>query len=198
MHCKVSHYVVQIRKCKDPSCCSAPVLSEAEMMWLQDPVKDESGEHFKVYEEVNGTETTEADRPSLNDKQKKKAQKKPGETRTVEVECRKPRVIYSRHRLTERQQTSVAVAMSEFDYTYGSVLLPPENPMYNNKIMCRSELTCETPVDLQHYTSGLELIDLCVHCATETGEVNADLKKKFKTVLQICKKCKDTGKSAIV
>ena len=233
-HCKVSHYVFQIRKCKDPSCCSAPVLSEAEV--LPDPVKDESGEHFKVYEEVNGTETTEADRPSPNDKQKKKAQKKQGETRTVEatgsnteevesepvlmegpkssddprlctvqnsrclvscVECRKPRVIYLRHRLTERQQTSVAVAMSEFDYTCGSVLLPPENPMYK-KIMCRSELTCETPVELQHYTSGLGLIDLCAHCATETGEVNADLKKKFKTVLPICKNCKDTGKSAIV
>lgn len=79
------------------------------------------------------------------------------------VERSKPRVIYSRHRLTERQRTSVVICLSEYDYTCGSMLLPPENPVFKN-IMTQTDITCQSPVELQYYSSGLGLADLCAHC----------------------------------
>ena len=51
------------------------------------------------------------------------------------VECEKPPVIYSHHRLTERKQVSLFVAMSEYEYTCGSALFPPSNALFN-KVMC--------------------------------------------------------------
>lgn len=57
----------------DRACCLEPVVSEDDMKWLPDPVLGESGEHYKAYEEVNGTETSENDRPSLKEPTKKKA-----------------------------------------------------------------------------------------------------------------------------
>lgn len=243
-HCKASHYVFQIRKCQDRACCLEPVVSEDDMKWLPDPVLGESDEHFKAYEEVNGTETSENDRPSLKEPAKKKALTKKKEkpccpavrpnteeteaqpvTENVSklndmqvpkssddpglctvqnsrslvscVECSKPRVIYSRHRLTERQQTSVVIGLSEYDYTCGSMLLPPENPMFKN-IMTRTDITCQSPVELQYYSSGLGLADLCAHCGFNSGQVSTDLLKRYKTVLPLCDECKDSGKSVIV
>lgn len=70
--CKASHYVFQIRKCEDRACCLEPVVSEDDMKWLPDPNLGESSEHYKAYEEVNGTEPSEIDRPSLKEPTKKK------------------------------------------------------------------------------------------------------------------------------
>lgn len=72
-HCKASHYVFQIRKCHDRACCLKPVVSEDDMKWLPDQVLGESGEHYKAYEEVNGTETSKIYRPSLKEPTKKNA-----------------------------------------------------------------------------------------------------------------------------
>lgn len=113
------------------------------------------------------------------------------------MECGKPRVIYSLHRLTERQQASVVIGLSECDYTCGSILLPPESPMFKN-IMTRTDITCQSPVELQFYSSGLGLADLCAHRSLNSGQVNTDLLKRYKTVQPLCDECKDSGKSVIV
>ena len=42
-----------------------PPISKEFLSWLQVPVLDESGCHYKPYEEVKFTSTTEADRPSM-------------------------------------------------------------------------------------------------------------------------------------
>lgn len=113
------------------------------------------------------------------------------------VESSKPRAIYLRHRFTERQQTSVAIGLSKYDYTCGSMLLPPENPMFKN-IMTRTDMTCQSPVELQYYSNGLGLADLCAHCGLNSVQVSTDLLKRYKTVLPLCDECKDSGKSVIV
>ena len=64
-HCRERHYTYQIRKCDDVNCClprRAP--DDVKLDWLPDPVPDESGEHYKSYSEVVGTETDEAARPT--------------------------------------------------------------------------------------------------------------------------------------
>jgi len=62
------------------------------------------------------------------------------------VECRKPRVVYSHHKLTDRQITSVTISISEYEYTCGSPLLPPTNSMYK-KVMCRLNVNCNSHVE---------------------------------------------------
>ena len=113
------------------------------------------------------------------------------------VECEKPRVVYSRHRLTDRQQMSLTFAISDYEYSCGSILLPPSNPDYKS-IMCRSGICCETPIQLPYYTSGLGKTDLCCYCAAEDGEVDQELKRKYKTVLPLCAACKKNGKHPVV
>ena len=64
-HCRERQYSFQIRKCPDAECCIPSTCSSADekFVWLPDPVLKDDG-HFKSYSEVNGTDTTEADRPT--------------------------------------------------------------------------------------------------------------------------------------
>lgn len=89
------------------------------------------------------------------------------------------------------------IGLSEYDHTCGSMLLPPENPMFKN-IMTRTDITCQSPVELQYFSSGLGLADLCPHCGLNLGQVSTYLLKRYKTVLPLCDECKDLGKSVIV
>ena len=116
----------------------------------------------------------------------------------VYIECEKPRVVYSRHRLTDRQQMSLCLAASDdFEYTCGSVLLPPSNPHYKT-ITCRPGICCETPIQLVYYASGLGKSDLCCFCACDDGQVDQELKRKYKTVLPLCETCRKNGKVPVV
>ena len=101
------------------------------------------------------------------------------------VECRKPRVHYSLHKLTERQKVSLVVSLSEYDYTCGAV-------------MVRASLTCAMPVEIPNYGSELGRRDICALCAAEEAETDQELKKKYKTVLPICITCKEVGKTPVI
>ena len=56
--------------------CCPPKKTTAELIWLPEPTLDDSGLHYKKYDVVNGTETTEDDRPSLKTKVVKAKAKK--------------------------------------------------------------------------------------------------------------------------
>lgn len=80
-HCRERQYVFQIRKCGNPDCCLPSDLSEENLYWLPDPVLRDD-EHYKTYEEVNGTETSEKDRPTF--KVVNRALSKPKKSRRAE------------------------------------------------------------------------------------------------------------------
>ncbi|CAG2185017.1 unnamed protein product [Mytilus edulis] len=84
-HCRERQYLFQIRKCQNPVCCIPSILSDEALYWLPDPVLCNYKEHFKPYEEVNGTDTSESDRPTF-----KVVNKAPSKTkkakRSVEAE----------------------------------------------------------------------------------------------------------------
>ena len=62
-HARVSHYLFQLRKCDDPSCC--PPLRGEKPAWLPDPMLDsENKDHFLPYEKAKTMDTSEKDRPS--------------------------------------------------------------------------------------------------------------------------------------
>jgi hypothetical protein len=270
-HCRERQYSFQIQKCKDTSCCIPSTLPAAELQWLPDPVlKENDPDHFKTYQEVKGTDTTDNDRPSLrktSTETKKRVhaetaagittpkrqksgptdtemeqeparhntemEQEPASHQTISmessepephveienpifgknsmctaqcarssvtcIECRKPRVIYSKLKLSERQNVSLALLLSEFDYTCGAPLTPPRHSLHG-RVMCRDNLTCIMPIEIPYYGSQVDVgrKDLCCHCGVEDGLLDNDLKTSYKTVLPMCQDCGVKGRKPVV
>lgn len=112
------------------------------------------------------------------------------------VECRKPRVIYSKQRLNERTKLSLAITLSEIDFVCGSPITSPSSTGKLN-VSCRP-CECATPVEIPYYGSALGPNDICALCGTGGGEVDQDLKLQYKTVLPLCNVCKLNGKTPII
>ena len=64
-HCLQRTYSFQIRKCGDPTCCTAKT---PQLPWLPDPVLDVDQCHFKCFDAVYGTDTTDCDRATFTTK----------------------------------------------------------------------------------------------------------------------------------
>ena len=104
------------------------------------------------------------------------------------VDCIKPRIIYSKSKLTERQKVQLALTLSEYEYTCGSPVIPPAHTL-SGKVFTRLSLTCESIIELPYYSAAIARIDLCCYCAAESTNVDQELKKRFKTVLPVCAQC---------
>lgn len=185
-------------------------------------LKEDDKDHYKSYEELKGLETNDQDRPSFNAKPEKakanirgataaaKAQRGDESVEQTEmadasaftaqtarysiqcIECNKPRVLYSKKKLTGRQQTQLVLLLSEIEYSCGSYVTAPNNKL-QNVVLVRLGINCNTPVELPYYSSDIGLKDTCCFCGGRQGEVLPELKLKFKTVLPICTDCKSTG-----
>lgn len=114
---------------------------------------------------------------------------------TTCVECSKPRVVYSCHKLTEGQRTSLAASLSEYDFTCGAPVVQEGHPL-NCKVTVRS-LDCNQPLEFAFYGAHLGRKDLCGRCGQEGADPMTDLKKRFKTVLPLCKDCQNAGLEAV-
>lgn len=63
-HCRQRSYIFQIRKCKDVLCC-LPRRAVYDYPWVPDPIlKEHDKNHYKDFDDVVGTDTTEIDKPS--------------------------------------------------------------------------------------------------------------------------------------
>ena len=111
-------------------------------------------------------------------------------------ECRKPRVIYSRHKVSNRQSTMISNALEEFDYTCGAPILEDDHKLYN-AFAVRVALTCSTHVEFAYYGASLGPKDLCGICGITKGDAKLELKKSYKTVLPICNVCEEQGNRPI-
>ena len=111
------------------------------------------------------------------------------------VECRKPRVIYSNHKLTARQNMALAVALSEYDFTCGAPVVPENNILYN-KVAVRP-IPCAATMEITFYGASLGRKDTCGHCGQTGADPMTELQSKFKTVLPLCEDCKRTGKEPV-
>lgn len=108
------------------------------------------------------------------------------------MECRKPRVLYSKIKLSERQKVSLALLISEFEYSCGAPITPPRHSLHG-KVVTRSNLSCATMIEIPFYGSSLGRKDTCSHCGSEGGTVCPELKARFKTVLPLCEDCRKQG-----
>lgn len=120
-------------------------------------------------------------------------------------ECTKPRVIYSKYKLTVKEKDDLDKSLNEYVYSCGGPLMSPFSPLFGN-CMCRAPLACSSPIETPYYGCELGRKDLCCYCAVEGCCVDQELKKQYKTVLPICDSCKTSnvtvfmrpyGKSAV-
>jgi len=105
------------------------------------------------------------------------------------VDCIKPRIIYLKSKLTNRQKVQLAMGFSEYEYSSGSPAIPPSHSLAG-KIFTQLNLTCESNIEVTYYSAAIARIDLCCYCAAEEITADQELKKKFKTVLPVCELCK--------
>lgn len=109
---------------------------------------------------------------------------------TVECcECRKPRVIYSKNKQTERQIMKLAVSISEADYCCGDHIDTGSKDIAH----VRLGISCRDVVELSYYSSSLGRNDVCCNCGGKEAEIPQELKGKYKTVLPICSECISAG-----
>ncbi|XP_052807717.1 uncharacterized protein LOC128236679 isoform X1 [Mya arenaria] len=148
-HCRQRHYTFQIRKCEDEVCCIPPTVDRQNLTWLPDPIldgehyksysdvknQDTTEEDRPTYQKVESTERKNTQKPKGNLRSAPLSVQRNADERTHDAsiftaqnarsiteccECRKPHVIYTKHKLTERQLVQVSLQLSEFDYTCGS------------------------------------------------------------------------------
>ena len=108
---------------------------------------------------------------------------------TVEcVECRKPRVVYSKSKLSSHQQMQLVLMLSESDYTCGSAITPPGHALA--KVVCmNTAVNCAIHVEIPYYRSKLGRMDICSNCGNGDAETDTDLNKQYKTVQPLCRDC---------
>ena len=86
----------------------------------------------------------------------------------------------------------LVITLSEFEYNCGSPVVEPDH-FLKNKVFVRPGLSCATPVEIPYYSSDIGCKDLCAVCAAPDAQIDAELKKKFKTVLPQCMECNEKG-----
>ena len=70
------------------------------------------------------------------------------------VECRKTRVAYVRRQLSERQKTTFAMLLSQFDYTCGSHITPPSHSLHG-VVVVRMDMNCTSRIEAPFYSSAM-------------------------------------------
>lgn len=109
------------------------------------------------------------------------------------TECEKPRLIYSKIKLSDRLSVQLITLLSEHDYVCGSPVTVPESNLHG-KIFTRLNIDCSSPVETSYYSSDLDQQkDVCYYCGQSGAETDAALKEKFKSVYPVCGHCRGKG-----
>ena len=61
-------------------------------------------------------------------------------------------------------------------------------------MIIRPNLQCAMEIEVPYYSPDVGRKDVCSHCGRTGAAVIMDLKKQYKTVLPICRPCKNSGK----
>ena len=207
----------------DANCCTPTKLNQEELKCLPMPILDSSGSHYLSYDETKLLKKAdERDRPSLKirkeTKQPKNSKNALPSSTSVEkesvdltlsipvtaqntravvycVECKKPRVIYSKNKLNHNQRMLLGKSISSFEYSCRAFLFPPDTKSETAGTLCiRYSLQCEMQIEVPYYGSGVGRADICSHCGGNNAVVSQELKQRFKTVLPMCKPWVNSGK----
>jgi hypothetical protein len=107
-------------------------------------------------------------------------------------ECERPRLIYGKSMLTERHKVQLALLLSNYEFTCGSPITPPDHPlhvalqkhhqiilyMWLSKNTTRSSFTCGSPITPpDHPLHGKLIVHLNIDCSScmETSYYSSNL-----------------------
>lgn len=217
-HCTTSRsYFFCIKKCGAQDCqiCTPPCLPPdvfAQLHTFPDPVPGDDG-HYKSFEDLFGTDTTEEHCPSFKPKQSPgnllitsrghgmpfspSAQTANRCKMTVRcIDCEKPRVIHASVKLTEPESALLERVLALYHYSCGSELqeLKPADDTRAvrapriisllDKVFVRANLTCQCSVEIPYFSSK-SFPPVCFYCAAED-----DLETQ-EGQYPVCKVCRD-------
>ncbi|VDI74370.1 Hypothetical predicted protein [Mytilus galloprovincialis] len=203
-HCRERHYWFQIKKCDNRTCCVAK-MSDTEFPWLPDPMMSNDPAHYKPFDDVINTETTEVDRPSSQTQTAKAVAEEIQGVRNQGLvaqnvrkivrcyECHKPRCVYSKKSLTVRESRAFERLLTKYDYCCGSVITP-EGDALEGVVNVRLQIDCNTHVEFPYYASTLAQPHICAFCAAVGQTKNQDAIKTHRIVLPVCRDCVVIGK----
>lgn len=189
---------------------------ERKMAWLPDPVlrEDEDG-HLKMYSEVNGKDTTEADRPTYTSATTGLSL---GKKRKVTTKTTDPSFniistdpdVQGNFSLTAQtaRSTSKCVECLKPRVIYGNLKLSgrqelllaeligeysytcgapltPPGHSLHEKTTLKLGIDCSSPLEITYYSSSLGPTDLCYYCETDGASFDVSLITK----IQICFAC---------
>ena len=175
--CQQRHYSYCIKKSGDSACgvCKPPRLPPdtfSKIHFVPDPVPQADG-HYKSFEDVYGTVTTEEHRPSLA--------KRSGRSKTLPFvasvqhvrnvnlmvqceECEMWRLLYSPHKLSSLARQQLSTLLEDFTYTCGATLSDLDLPALLSEV-CVREIQCHYPVEKLYFSMNYDPI--CIHCCCE-------------------------------
>ncbi|CAC5366418.1 unnamed protein product [Mytilus coruscus] len=212
-HGKSSHYGFQLKKCGNcPYCVLNPIrLDDAEfnkLHFLPDPIPDETGQHYKPFDQLYGMMTNDKHRPSFANVQGIEAEAdkinrdvlKSGKSRDVILcsECFKPRCVYSNTKMT-REQDGILLRIKEDDnYTCGDAF--PED----SGLFVRESLSCNSEVEINYFGAAMRhfVPPCCIYCGKtedlldDEDDYIQNLYTMFSVVRPLCKTCRTSGKEA--
>ena len=164
-------------------------------------------EHYKTFDEVYGTLTSERDRPSLKSDVEKKGHGIPFSPNAQTArklilcsECLKPRVIYAQHKLSYRDELFLDRVFYSYLYSCGSSFSGLEEDICGSdhssvkelisRVHVHQNLTCEVPIEIPYYSSLMFAL-VCTHCGCEWS--NSEDGK-----YPLCGYCKKQGLSPLL
>lgn len=175
--CRQRHYFFDIIKCGDPRCqvCKPPRLPLdwfSKLGHLPDPVPGDDG-HYKRFEVVFKTATTEEHRPSRSRK-KTKGKTLPFRASVQHVrntqmmlqceECCMWRLVYAKRKLKAEEKVQLDRSLSDMQFSCGAQLQDADIPPNLQDVVFVRELSCDEPIEKLYYAA--KFADICVHCAS--------------------------------
>ena len=178
--CRERHYFFEIKKCGKDTCsiCKHPRLPAetfAKLQHFPDPMPKGDG-HYKPFEDVFGTDTTEEHRPSL---QKLSAREKrlPFYPSVQHVrncnmmlmcdECGMWRLVYAKRKLKTQERNRLQQALDDMSFSCGAALQDAEIPTELADVVYVKTMHCHEPIERLYYAADFESI--CVYCAAEVS-----------------------------
>ena len=210
MHCcKERTYFFCVKKCGNIECttckavrCSPDVFEQLHDLPDPTPSLDNEG-HYMHFNDIYGSDTSEKYKPSLvcNTSKGHQIPFNPVKQHVLNTrlkiecsECCKPRLVYSKFKITKPDTRAFKNVMDNVLYTCGASLT--EFPANENqspvmeKLFVRRNLTCLTPVEALYYSSDI-YPECCSHCGS---------RRRLRTVdghFPICSPCTALKKQPI-
>ena len=161
---------------------------------LPEPLLDSSKNHYREFNELYRTETSERDRPSLkycleanvNDTENKEllSSQRVRDIITC-TNCLKPRCIYASSKFNHVQIIAVRRVKDEGVYICGESLFIRDNPLFLS-VVVRQCLSCTlSPMETTYYASkSISFPDVCYYCGTKSSICNNDKIKELRKCVQ--------------